>query len=129
MQQILADKWGFRGELEMGEPLLFGKGSAGNTQLLSDFWDAVRDVLLPAWIQEHPGTRPFAWWRFTHKQERPIIKEWKGFIRENWLMHSFLHTHVHNGRGKRPMQESERDYLERHDLLDAAERSAMTTNS
>lgn len=26
-------------------------------------WEALRDELLPAWIQEQPGTRPAAWWR------------------------------------------------------------------
>jgi hypothetical protein len=26
-------------------------------------WEAARAELLPAWIKEHPGTRPFAWWR------------------------------------------------------------------
>jgi hypothetical protein len=24
-------------------------------------WEAARDELLPQWIKEHPGTRPFAW--------------------------------------------------------------------
>jgi hypothetical protein len=30
-------------------------------------WGDVRDELLPQWIREHPGTRPFAWW----EQEAP----------------------------------------------------------
>lgn len=26
-------------------------------------WQVLRDELLPAWIEEQPGTRPAAWWR------------------------------------------------------------------
>jgi hypothetical protein len=27
-------------------------------------WDSLRDELLQQWIAEHPGTRPWAWWKF-----------------------------------------------------------------
>jgi hypothetical protein len=30
---------------------------------LERLWRAHRAALLPSWIEAHPGTRPFAWWR------------------------------------------------------------------
>lgn len=27
-------------------------------------WAAARPEILPAWIDAHPGTRPYAWWKF-----------------------------------------------------------------
>jgi hypothetical protein len=38
-------------------------------------WCIVAAELLPQWITEHPGTRPFAWWLFDHGIERPIISD------------------------------------------------------
>ena len=29
---------------------------------LSEVWAELRDELLPAWIEDNPGTRPYAWW-------------------------------------------------------------------
>lgn len=37
-----------------------GRNQAG----LRDDWDAARDDLLVEWIDAHPGTRPWGWWRF-----------------------------------------------------------------
>jgi len=31
---------------------------------LGSLWVKHRDALLPAWTQEHPGSRPWAWWKF-----------------------------------------------------------------
>lgn len=39
-----------------GLGLLFGEP-------LPPAWAEVRDELLPQWIREKPGTRPFGWWR------------------------------------------------------------------
>ena len=39
-------------------------------------WDAVGEELLAAWIEENPGTRPYAWWLLVHRKERPIVAKW-----------------------------------------------------
>jgi hypothetical protein len=31
---------------------------------LRSLWEAHRDELLRAWVEEHPGTRPAVWWRW-----------------------------------------------------------------
>ena len=36
-------------------------------------WELMRDELLPAWIAEHPGTRPYAWWAFDSPERRRRI--------------------------------------------------------
>lgn len=33
-------------------------------------WEILRGELLPAWIAEHPGSRPFAWWKFDAPERR-----------------------------------------------------------
>ncbi len=32
-------------------------------------WNELRDELLPGWIADHPGTRPWAWWSFDGPRE------------------------------------------------------------
>ena len=39
----------------------------------TEAWDVVRDEVLERWIAKNPGSRPFAWWRVDHGQERPIV--------------------------------------------------------
>jgi len=124
-QELLDVRFGYRNELETGNPLIFGLGSRGDTELLREAWEVTRDVILPEWTAERPGTRPFAWWKFDHKQERPIVNEWPGFVRDGFTRHGFLDTDLHSGRGERPMQEPECDYLDRNGLLTNAERRAL----
>jgi hypothetical protein len=39
-------------------------------------WDALRDEILEAWVQEYPGTRPSHWWRYD--APRMPIGTWPG---------------------------------------------------
>jgi hypothetical protein len=53
-----------RAFLERGEwssDLPFALHGAGRQR---ELWRLCRDAVLPAWIAERPGTRPWAWWRF-----------------------------------------------------------------
>jgi len=36
-------------------------------------WKVLRGELLPKWIAEHPGTRPYAWWVFDAPERRRRI--------------------------------------------------------
>lgn len=38
-----------------------------------EVWNELRDELLPDWIAESPGTRPWAWWQFDAPERRRRI--------------------------------------------------------
>ena len=42
-----------------------GLKTAGNGAALRADWMGVREALLAAWLPEHAGRRPWAWWRFS----------------------------------------------------------------
>ncbi len=48
-------------------------------------WKELRDELLPRWIREHPGTRPFAWWSFDAPGPREGDSELDYLRRHNLL--------------------------------------------
>lgn len=50
-------------QLQIGRPF-FGPGFGGDQEALEAAWKAFRVELLREWVAEHPGTRPWAWWRF-----------------------------------------------------------------
>lgn len=62
-----------RRELEKGRAFFEG---FPDRESMETCWNQVRDELLPIWIAEHPGYRPFAWWLFDHQKERPILAPW-----------------------------------------------------
>jgi hypothetical protein len=78
-----------------------------------------RARLLPQWIAENPGTRPFAWWRFVGVPkfgERPIVPdaEMTEADLDAWRLHGILHTSTIP-----PLQEDETAFLRRHGVLNA----------
>jgi hypothetical protein len=90
-------------------------------------WNLVRDELLPAFIAEHPGRRPLAWWIVDHGHERPILPDGlpSGVTeaclrgddsRRGEKRFGFMHT-----RMVPPLQELEIDYLDRMGLLEFGE--------
>jgi len=42
----------------------FGRHGEEDWSAMRECWEQWRDVLLPWYIEIHPGERPFAWWRF-----------------------------------------------------------------
>ena len=105
--------------------LLRGTDWFGDTDLASDIdasraaWDLHRDTLLPAFIAANPGQRPFAWWIFDHRKERPI-REGHGFAPEFFAeqrAETFGYLHTDIWRGPRFVQEPQVAYLRRHGLL------------
>ncbi len=123
-ETILADKNRMR-DLKSGRPTDF-RASFETIEEMRDAWDAVRDDVLPAFIEKHPGRRPFAWWLFDHGRERPLYRErLEGFCTEEQLRREqgrgdssrfgFLHTQMWGSKGY--FQEQEEDYLARHGLL------------
>lgn len=49
-------------------------------------WEDVRDELLPAWIREHPGTRPFAWWQEEAPEPRREGESELDYLRRHKLL-------------------------------------------
>ena len=50
-----------------------GFGPDPDVAVLGEAWRELRDALLPAWIAEHPGRRPWAWWQFDAPEPRRRI--------------------------------------------------------
>lgn len=57
-----------RAFLESGDPghgqltLFILSRPGGDPALLRPLWERHRDEILPAWVGQHPGRRPWAWW-------------------------------------------------------------------
>ena len=45
----------------------------GSTEKVKAAWETIRDEVMPKWIREHPGTRPYYWWRFEATEQRRRI--------------------------------------------------------
>jgi hypothetical protein len=92
-------------------------------------WKRYRHEILPAFIREHPGRRPFAWWLLEHRKERPIVdnrpdakdrEKRERQERRNRRCFGYLHTHFIPA-----LQEDETEYLARKRLLTAEERKLL----
>ncbi len=72
------------------KPLLwypeFGENGGCLAANLREPWEAVKAELLPAWIREHPGTRPFAWWELDAPDPRDPGETEAEFLRRHGLL-------------------------------------------
>ena len=68
-------------------------------------WEAVRERILPAWIERHPGSRPHGYWIFDADLE---------------LKRDKVHRAIVYGRGD-SIPENQRAWLAERDLLEAGE--------
>jgi hypothetical protein len=46
---------------------------SGDDEAIRAAWNELRPTLLPKWISDRPGTRPYAWWRFEAPERRQRI--------------------------------------------------------
>jgi hypothetical protein len=119
-----------RYHLETG--LVFFEGLP-DLETFREAWKLYRDEILPAFVREHPGQRPFAWWLLEHRKERPIVdarpdaKEWEKHEREDrWNRRRFGYLHTDFIPA---LQEDETEYLARKRLLTAEERKLLLTDT
>jgi hypothetical protein len=59
--------------LESGELLASASlddALTARSEALRRLWRAHRAEMLPLWTQDHPGTRPWAWWRIDAPEPR-----------------------------------------------------------
>jgi len=93
-----------------------------------ELWEKEGARLLSAWIRQHPGTRPFAWWRYQAPERRrqiggsgmaasdkwpAVMPRFDDFGRSGWM--------VDVNPEDPPVFETEKDYLDRLGLLKARE--------
>ena len=110
--------------------------AAVHVDAVREAWQALRDELLPQYIREHPGQRPFAWWAFD-APENGRRKMLRGparlaidgptaspVMRTRW---SFGTPSVFSGGDYRQpiLFESQPAFLDRHGLLTDEEREAL----
>lgn len=120
---------------------------------LREVWNELRDELVAAHIEQHPGTRPRRWWEFDAREPRqrvggtgdPISEvlayatSWDGSgIPARWFTEEYaecydhpLENHEHDrpaitlDPNDPPVFESQAAYLDRLGLLSNAERSQL----
>ena len=91
-------------------------------------WRELKDELLPAWIEKHPCTRPYAWWLFDapgrrHRLNGPHPHDRPG--REGPTELFFGKPAVWMPGDPQDAEfETEEDFLDRHGLLEFSEKEA-----
>ncbi len=120
--------------LTHGRDMLGGSGFGDGVDQLAEAWELHGERIAAEWVAEHPGSRPWGWWVFTHRKERPIVHpmpaEVEAAARRHHTRFGFLHAGIRHGHGAPPgelwpWQEDETAYLERRGLLTAAEKAAL----
>jgi hypothetical protein len=117
---------------------VFGHDDDAETiERMSHAWEQLADVILPEFIAEHPGRRPWAWWRFDAPAPRRLLVkpedtgwhpmgEATSFGRHQLFQPITGHDMPY---GIFPpisdMYEPEHEYLRRHRLLTPEEREAL----
>jgi hypothetical protein len=108
----------------------------GDYATARDVWREHGAELLPEWVDEHPGRRPFAWWLVVAPEPRQILRGAELVMppsvlltESHWRRHfgipRFVHARPRGYRGL-PQVESEAACLARHGLLSSDERRALT---
>jgi hypothetical protein len=86
---------------------------------LHDAWRELREELLDAWIAEHPGSRPWAWWRWDSPEPRRQVRPGPATVGPpTW----FGRPAIYKSCPPSDMYEDERAYLSRLGLLLPGER-------
>lgn len=108
-----------------------------NWPVLKAAWRDLESDLLPEWIAENPFTRPVAYWLFDAKQPRlPVVGEQKLEALEwsrsqcHFRQYFFFNVNRRLGiddgsRDSEAAFESEKQYLQRLDLLTDGERDLL----
>jgi hypothetical protein len=121
----LTSKWGVAFSLPLGER--------------QQLWNDHRAAVLDEWRDEHPGTRPWAWWAWDASEPRRAVAgaelllpvsephDWEWVWRENFGVPAFLQVRPPSARD--PRIETQATYLARLDLLTTEERAALRADA
>jgi hypothetical protein len=84
-------------------------------------WDAHGEQLLAEFVAEHPGTRPWAWWKFA----APGLPERLGGTGDVWHAGIEVYAIEPGDPEDPPVFESVPGFLRRHGLLTSVERRRL----
>ncbi|MFZ5448161.1 MAG: hypothetical protein ACOZFS_05940 [Thermodesulfobacteriota bacterium] len=86
-------------------------------------WKEVEAKLLPGWIREHPGTRPFGWWAEEAPEARLQVGGGECTPNPMYEAHGLpIPGHWNGDPGDPPLYESQAAYLQRLGLLTPLEK-------
>ena len=97
-----------------------GRNGTLDVERMKAAWMELRDELLPTWIEQHPGTRPYAWRRFEAPEPRRQVSPGP----ESFGCPLSFRGIPHDG-----MFETEAEYLERLGVLTPVEESQVLSHS
>jgi hypothetical protein len=109
------------------DPRSFDDRYFGETALRSA-WEKSKAEILAEWIDEKPGTRPWAWWRYSAPEPRRQVVQGHDQYRDSdreRLSFGVLRIYDVETLRRGLMVESEASYLDRLGLLSEAEREAI----
>lgn len=112
-----------------------GLGDDITHEQAAELWEIHKDEFLAQYIKGHPGRRPWCWWRFEHKQERPITHPAPPpaarLDAERRDQGGLLWHEIWMGPPPywQPLLEDECDYLDRLGLLQPSERERYERTS
>lgn len=134
---LTPNTWHF---LEAGSHLLPWDDFQSQAEVIAA-WEAWRGPLLPLWVDHFPGTRPYAEWvlhlvpkhgerrllsfgeraAWCREHDWPIppdvdLEEQAGILRQQAELFCVLHSDL-----QPPIQQSQLEYLNQHDLLESGE--------
>jgi len=104
----------------------------GNRQNEKKIWKKYHDLILSSWLQNRPGTRPFAWWKFEASEPRKQVSGKGVLVREKFpaIVPRFTFgvpcDWYQVNEDNPPMFESEATYLKRHGLLTKSEEKRLS---
>ena len=104
---------------------------SGNTDQLAARWNSQKEVILSEWIENYPGSRPWAWWMFDAQEGRKRTGGKGQAINEKypaWV--EYLDKGIPASwhwidRTDPPTFESQAAYLDRYGLLKQAEKKKL----
>ncbi len=71
-QYLLSGEWPPKGtpDYDSFDELIFDEKPRKGISPAQELWKIKREELLHYWIEKHPGTRPYAWWKFDALENR-----------------------------------------------------------
>jgi hypothetical protein len=93
-------------------------------------WRDHGEEILAEWVAEHPGTRPWGWWKFDATEPRPVVRGTALVSDRRWWAERWrdqfgvpMFVQIRPRGAALPLVESEASYLQRLGLFAVGERA------
>ena len=120
----------------------------GSDQRMQAVWEQFKNEIMAAWIREHPGSRPWAWWEIDAPEPRRRVggtgtpdfevlaytPHYERGVPTGWITQDDVDIYGPNFKGipvdpyNPPQFESEAAFLKRHNLLSITEIKHLDKN-